>query len=354
MKFVLDSAVTRVILVRHGQSDYNAAKRFQGSRDEPRLTAKGWKTAVACGEYLSQTDFDVILCSTLKRARQTAEGIHSTYRSGKPVPPIVYDARLREVHLPGWEGLLIESVRDRYPAEYELWKESPERLVLPLRLTQDEPDTLSFSPLGDATDRVRGFWNDLLVHRRGQTVLIVGHGAAISVMLAVAMKLPIRDVHRVQQSNGGVSCLEFSGCNAISARALYINCTQHLGEILPKMKEGRTGLRILLLTEEHAARICWSGVLPGECVDVLQGEGSADIVSALLDQTYEQVRTVVWIQASGYLREETLSTLRLGHWLGHGVVVGKYGLTVLHYPRRGCSPILQAMNVDLASGKQPE
>lgn len=349
VKRVDDGVVTRVILVRHGQSEFNAARRFQGSLDEPRLTAKGWKTAVACGEYLSKADCDVILCSTLKRARQTAEGIHPSYRLRRVNPPIIYDARLREVHLPGWEGLSIDSIRDRYPAAYETWKESPERLVLPLRFAQDEPEMPSFSPLGDVKERVWGFWNDLLLERSGQQVLIVGHGAAISAMLAVALNLPVGIIHRVQQSNGGVSCLEFTGRALMSARALYINRTQHLGEILPKMKEGRTGLRVLLLTEEHAARICWGEVVPGGCVDVMKGERSADIVSALMNETYHEVRTVAWIQPSGYLSAETLSWLRLDAWKGHGVAIREDRLTVLHYPRPGCNPILQAMNIDLAA-----
>lgn len=339
-----NDTLTRVLFVRHGQSDYNAEGRFQGSLDDPQLTSKGWKTAVQCGRHLNKNHVDVIVCSPLRRARQTAEAIVSTYGQGDLVPPIIYDARLREVHLPGWEGLPMQTVQSLFPASYHLWKQSPDLLVLPSQTDATSP-AKDFSPLGDMRQRAAEFWSDLLLHRRGQTVLVVGHGAAISVLIGMALKLSPDDVHCVQQSNGGISCLEFASHQDTPARACYINRTQHLGEMLPKMKEGRSGVRLLLLTEHRAARISWLEVVPGAPVHVVKGEGSAEVVSSLLNEADDRVRTVAWIQPRGCLCDEAASILLRPSWQSRGLVVEQDTLTVLHYPRRGCAPILQALNI---------
>ena len=338
--------VTRVLLVRHGQSDFNAEGRFQGSLEEPQLTARGWKTAVACGQHLNQTHFDAIVCSSLQRARQTAEGILSTYSVDNPAPPIYYDVRLREVHLPGWEGLSMQAVRQVFPDNYRTWKEYPEQLRLSPILNSDASTSGSFSPLHDMATRAYQFWDDLLLHRRGQSVLIVGHGAAISVMLAIALRLPIGIVNCLQQSNGGVCRLEFGTDPIMPARAFYFNRTQHLGEILPKMKEGRSGQRILLLSQEHASRMDWNALLPGTSVDVIQGAGSAGVVNNRLNNREDTVRTTAWIRPCGRLGEEIVSALRLGSWKNLQLSVGIDTLSVLHYPRVDGWPILQAMNID--------
>ncbi len=351
---VHDGKVTRVTLVRHGQSDFNADKRFQGSLDEPQLTTRGWKTAVACGNHLNKSHYDLIVCSPLRRARQTVEGILSTYGSDRIAPPVIYDARLREVHLPGWEGLSMQLIKDKYPTEYRTWRESPDRLALQAQLSSAQCNNSEFSPLGDMKERACTFWEDLLLHRRGKTVLIVGHGAAISVMLAVALKLPLEHVHRVQQSNGGVSCLEFIADRTMPARALTINRTQHLGETLPKMKEGRTGVRILLSGEGWTSSIPWDYPVPGACVDIIQGEGSAQIISGVLECADDQIRTIAWVQPAGRVESEMFSTLRLEHWQSHGLAMEGGGLTVLHYPLRGCKPIVQAMNIHPIPAKQSE
>ncbi len=341
-----NDTVTRVIFVRHGQSDYNAQGRFQGSLDEPQLTSKGWKTALQCGQHLNRNHFDVIVCSPLRRARQTVESIVSTYGPGHPAPPVIYDARLREVHLPGWEGLPMQTVQSLFPASYRLWKQSPDLLVLPSPIDATSP-AKDFSPLGDMRQRATEFQNDLLLHHRGQTVLVVGHGAAISVLIGMALNLSPDDVHCVQQSNGGISCLEFASRQDKPARACYINRTQHLGEMLPKMKEGRSGVRLLLLTEHRAARISWPEVVPGAPVHVVKGEGSTEVVSSLLSDADDRVRTVAWIQPSGRLSDKAASILLRPSWQSQGLVVEQDTLTVLHYPRRGCAPILQALNIDL-------
>lgn len=354
MDLVHRKAVTRVIFVRHGQSDFNAEKRLQGSLDEPRLTDKGWETAVACGIHINQFHCDVIFCSSLRRARQTLEGILSTYSLERVVPPVFYDSRLCEVHLPGWEGLSMKSIENSFPLEYRMWRDYPDQLVLQKHEMDGLDEYSNFSPLGDTTERVREFLEDLLLHRCGQTIMIVGHGTAISVMLAVALKLPLADVHRVQQSNGGISCIEFRADGVTHARVCFINRTQHLGEVLPKMKENKTGSRILLLSEESTSSICLIERLRGMSADVIQGVRSAQVISDLLEDQTKTARTVVWAHPTRHMQSDCYKALRLEHWPSHSLTLLDGGLTVLHYPSHGCKPILQALNIDIDKMRYPD
>ena len=72
---------TRVIIVRHGQSTYNAQKRIQGRSDQSVLTEKGQLDAKIVGKTLSSLGIDEIFCSPLQRAKSTAEIIQSCFTS---------------------------------------------------------------------------------------------------------------------------------------------------------------------------------------------------------------------------------------------------------------------------------
>ena len=99
---------TRVLLLRHGQSTWNEARRWQGQADPP-LTALGEQQALAASRVLGQ--FDRIVASDLERARSTAELIAGELGIG----PIDLDERLRENHAGEWEGLTAEEVESGWP-----------------------------------------------------------------------------------------------------------------------------------------------------------------------------------------------------------------------------------------------
>ncbi|MBC8024185.1 MAG: histidine phosphatase family protein, partial [Burkholderiales bacterium] len=84
--------MTRFIVVRHGQTEWNVEARIQGQGDS-RLTAEGEAQARSIGERLTRERFDVLVSSDLGRAAATAQAIAD--RCGKP---ILLDPRLRERH----------------------------------------------------------------------------------------------------------------------------------------------------------------------------------------------------------------------------------------------------------------
>jgi probable phosphoglycerate mutase len=113
-----ESTARRLYFIRHGETDWNAARRLQGRNDVP-LNALGRRQAAQCGELLgklfaasgtSAQDFS-FTSSPLSRARETMDIL----RVGLGLPPKGYatDPRLAELSFGSWEGLTYKEVRDR-------------------------------------------------------------------------------------------------------------------------------------------------------------------------------------------------------------------------------------------------
>ncbi len=112
-------AVRRLVLWRHGRTEWNAAGRFQGQLDPP-LDATGQAEAAAAAAQLVATgllpDDVVVVSSDLDRTVQTA-----TVLTGLLGVPLRLDARLREHGMGCWEGLTRDEVAQRYPDQYADW-----------------------------------------------------------------------------------------------------------------------------------------------------------------------------------------------------------------------------------------
>lgn len=344
--------VTRIVFVRHGESDFNEQGRFQGLSDESRLSERGRTTAARCGAHLSPVRFDAILCSPLRRARETAEEIRAAFRhAGHDVPPLTIDDRLREIHLPGWEGLPFETARERFPGQFRVWKESPHLLELPSAGGEAGVPGTMLSPLKDLFAQARVFWREAAARYQGQTVLAVSHGGAIRAILSAALGLSAEEFQRLQQSNGGISALRVSGRARPRTRLLFMNRTQHLGEFLPKTKEGKGGVRVLLLTQDAAGRGRFAGMLGAKRFGFLEKRPAfGPRIEAFTRGGEEGIRTSAWIVPKGPMSEETLKVLRLDAWRRRGLRVEAGGITVLHYPRIDERPILQAVNAPISPG----
>lgn len=98
-----------LILVRHGQTAWNATRRFQGQTDVP-LDDEGRTQALSLAKYLRDVPIALALASDLSRARETAE----TILQDRDIP-LVLDPRLREIRFGDWEGLDWTEIRARYP-----------------------------------------------------------------------------------------------------------------------------------------------------------------------------------------------------------------------------------------------
>jgi broad specificity phosphatase PhoE len=108
--------VTTFLLARHGETDWNAERRWQGHADPP-LNARGREQAGALAERLERERIDAVYSSDLRRAQETAEIVAE--RLGHDVQT---DARLREVDVGEWSGLTIAEIEDRFPEAFERWR----------------------------------------------------------------------------------------------------------------------------------------------------------------------------------------------------------------------------------------
>jgi phosphoserine phosphatase len=252
---------TRIILVRHGQSTYNAQKRYQGSCDRSELTDVGMTQALLTGQTLAVRKIDAVYSSPLKRALQTAELIIS--RLDSPNLTAIPQAHLREIDLPAWAGLPFQQVQTDFPEDYQCWQERPQTFCMTAGSepgTESEPTAnaaiavlekvaAQTFPVRDLYDRAQRFWQKILQQHSGETVLVVSHGGTIRALVSTALGIAPDQFHYLQQSNCGITTLEFDASG--QASLLEMNLENHTGKVLPKLKNGKQGIRLLLAPADH-------------------------------------------------------------------------------------------------------
>lgn len=168
---------TEFIVIRHGETAWNAEGRIQGHLDSP-LNEEGLAQALLVGDRVAREPFSQLYCSDLGRALQTAQPIAD--RSGRRVWS---DARLRERNLGLFQGLT--------GAECE--RSSPEHYA---RFKQREPDHVI--PGGESVrqvyERVSGVFVDFAHKHEGERVVVVTHGGVLDALYrfaaGVALEVP--------------------------------------------------------------------------------------------------------------------------------------------------------------------
>lgn len=153
---------TRLLLIRHAESTWNAAGRWQGHADLP-LSARGRIQAEALGSELEEQGIDVLLSSDLLRAAQTAAILGKAFG----LEPIL-DARLRELDIGRWAGLTRAEIAER----------DPEALA---RFEIGDPDARAGGGESrrELRSRVRAFAHQLCWQHAGRLVAVVAHMGAI-------------------------------------------------------------------------------------------------------------------------------------------------------------------------------
>lgn len=161
-------------LVRHGQTDWNIQRRFQGHTDIP-LNALGLKQARNLAARVNGNSIAAIYSSDLIRARVTAEMV-ARERSLLVIP----DRRLREIYMGDWEGHTVDEVMAEHP-------EFPGSIPY-----QDDEE---FAPGGESLDdvacRVRDFADEIAACYPGRIVMVVMHGLSLAVLRCLAVGLPL-------------------------------------------------------------------------------------------------------------------------------------------------------------------
>jgi phosphoserine phosphatase len=203
----------RLLLARHGESVWNAEKRFQGHTDIP-LSDRGRAQAEALGRALRGYRVAAAYVSPFRRARETAELALRTL-GGAPSPTIIEE--LRELSLGDWEGCTVDEVRARDGDPYRAW----------LRAPHDCPPP-GGEPLPAVSERVRAAVDRIAAaHPNGEDVLIVSHGGVISVYACALLGCSFNQLWRLRVDNASLTV-------ARPPRLVSLNDTAHLaGPLAP-------------------------------------------------------------------------------------------------------------------------
>ena len=206
------SDVTHVILVRHGQTDYNLEGRWQGFLDIP-LNATGIRQAELLAESLRDVPIDVFISSPLKRAFVTTEKCAQLH--GKEIA--YTDDRLKEINLGVWAGMKKTDVAQKYPKLNKLWEERPWLVKVP----QGE----SLRELGN---RYRDALEDVVRKYPGKTIFIGAHSLGNMALICNALDISLAHFRQLEQDNTCVNVLEYKDGQW---KLLLMNSISHTGKL---------------------------------------------------------------------------------------------------------------------------
>ena len=174
----------KLILIRHGQTEWNATGRWQGQADPP-LNAVGREQAQRTAQELQTQQIEVLISSDLKRARETAEIIAAAFKM-----EVQLDPRLREINLGDWQGLYSTEIRARWPQEMEEWHDAP------LSVRPPHGETIA-----ELADRVLQAVEDIAQHYPQQRMGIVAHELPIAVITTHAAGIPLAQLRQHMPPN---------------------------------------------------------------------------------------------------------------------------------------------------------
>jgi probable phosphoglycerate mutase len=173
----------RLILLRHGQAEWNVEGRYQGQLDSA-LTAAGRAQAEALATRLARQRAAALYSSDLGRAQETARLIAEA--SGLPV---ILESRLRERHLGMFQGLRKSEIREKFPDEYRRFKSDSDYIV----------------PGGESARqfaaRVIDCLEEIASRHGGQEIVVVTHGGPVSSLLCHTLNIPLGGPRRFERPN---------------------------------------------------------------------------------------------------------------------------------------------------------
>lgn len=158
----------KIYYVRHGQTDLNLAKKMQGGGTEKELNETGVSQAYNTKKELENVKYDLVICSPMKRAKQTAEIINE----GRDIP-IITDERIRERKLGDYEGRDVTEEMENNIWDYKLNYNIP-----------------NGENLHDFEKRIDEFFDDIKEKYHDKSVLIVAHGEIAKVIKAHLYGMP--------------------------------------------------------------------------------------------------------------------------------------------------------------------
>jgi probable phosphoglycerate mutase len=206
--------ISRIILLRHGETLWNQESRIQGHLDSP-LSVAGIAQAEALAQRLAGENFAAIYSSDLGRAHETAERIANVTSHR-----VTLDSTLRERNLGVLQGLIRTEAKVLYPEIYTRYRTFDPDCVIP-----GGEDAIHF------ITRVVATFTSIASRFPGRSVVVVTHGGTLDVMYRHASRLPLQGPRTALLPNAGFNCLilDEMGCWSLP---LWGDVT-HLQKLLP-------------------------------------------------------------------------------------------------------------------------
>ena len=196
---------TRIIAVRHGETDWNVDTRIQGQMDVD-LNARGRWQAAQAARALADEVFDAIYASDLSRARDTALAIAAGSNAGSNArfseqsparPPVQVHTGLRERAFGKFEGHTYATIESLWPEEARLWR---------IREPHFAPSDGGESPV-QILERVATTVNSLAERHLGQQILLVTHGGVLDALYRLATRQTVNAPRTWQLGNAAINRL---------------------------------------------------------------------------------------------------------------------------------------------------
>lgn len=180
----------RLILIRHGETDYSSEGRYCGYSDPP-LNKKGIWQAERLAERLKRLNVDKVYSSDLKRAVETAKIIFKDKSIGE-----LQD--FREINFGIFEGLKYEEIIKKYPKLYRTWLDNPAMVEIP-----------GGEALRGLSKRVRKRLSLILSQHKDGEIALVAHGGPIRVILCDALKVSLEAFWQIEQDIGALNIIDY-------------------------------------------------------------------------------------------------------------------------------------------------
>jgi len=192
--------MTEILLVRHGETEWNAGEVFRG-RVDIELNETGIKQAEKLAEYLGNRRLQTIFSSPLQRALKTAEIIARQHEIEAAIMPGLIDFNYGQ-----WQGLSHREVKERYKELYGEWANHPERVKMP-----------DGESLEDVRQRAMAVVTDIITGHNG-TVVLVSHRVVNKVLICALLGLDNSHFWNIKQDTGGMTIFTYENGRFVLTR----------------------------------------------------------------------------------------------------------------------------------------
>jgi alpha-ribazole phosphatase len=184
--------LTKLYLMRHGETDWNKNSIFQGQTDID-LNKKGIEEAKKTAQVFDDLKLDFIYSSDLIRTKKTALFI------ARPKKMKINESKkIREISFGDWEGLNYKEIEEKFPDNLAKWRDDP----------------LNNNPIGgekllNFKARIKNFFQEILTKNQGKKILVVTHGGVIKMYLTIVLAMKSKDFWKFQIDNCSITELKF-------------------------------------------------------------------------------------------------------------------------------------------------